>query len=244
MTLIITELSELGIAMVADSAITFHEETPSGVTLTRLFTGVRKLQFIRHLHAGISYWGNSQLPGPATLITTDVWLFDFIQRHRTIKSIHDFAEQLAEELQEVVGDIKEPLGFHLAGYIVQEGKILPTFYHVRNVDGPYGSYEYHDFIPGQDVPPQDMKGKLHRTRNGDFGPYAVLSQAVEGVLPVIKTSIGLEIPYPSLPGRIAYLEAWVRFIADLCASSQILPTIAGTVASLGIAPDGQVYDRT
>lgn len=242
MTLIITELSEYGIAMIADSAVTIQEEPSSGHTVKRVLTGARKLQFISHLDAGISTWGNAELPGPATLVSTDVWMYDFIQRHTTTKSIDEFANELAEELQQLVGHIKKPLGFHLAGYVEQGGKRLPTFYHVRNVDGPYRNYRFHEFILGQDVPPREIVGRQdrHLTRNGDFGPYAVLSQAVDNVLPLIRSSLAVDVPYPSLQGRIAYLTAWIRFISDLYDSAALLPTIGGTIASLGIAPDGQV----
>jgi len=241
MTLIITELSEFGIAMVADSAVTVEEKTPSGDTIHRVLSGVQKLQVIPYLSAGISMWGLGAITAPVGSVSTDVWIADFIQRHTDILSIDGFANELARELQQVVGNVKTPMGFHLAGYVEHHGKRLPTFYHVRNVDGTYRHYDYHDFIPGQDFPPRDMKkGKVYRTRNGDYGPYAALAGAVERVLPGISSSIGISIPYPSLQGRVAYLAAWLKFVSDLYASSGMLRTIGGSIASLGITPEGQV----
>jgi len=241
MTLIITELSEFGIAMVADSAVTFKEQAASGLTITRVLNGAQKLQVIPYLGAGISMWGLAELPGAVKPIPTDVWLFDFIQRHTTIKSIDEFANELAHELQEAVGNIKIPMGFHLAGYVEQEGKRLPTLYHVRNVDGTYNDYQHREFIPGHDIPPRHVKkNEFPGLRNGDFGPYAALSEAVNRQLPTIK-SMGLSVPYPSLQGRIDYLVAWVKFIADLYASSMTLPKIGGSIASLGITPEGQRF---
>ena len=241
MTLIITELSEFGIAMVADSAVTVEEKTPSGDTIHRVLNGAQKLQVIPYLSAGISMWGLGTIRLLVGLVSTDVWIADFIQRHTDIQSIDEFANELARELQQVVGNVKTPMGFHLAGYVEHHGKRLPTFYHVRNVDGTYRHYDYHDFIPGQDFPPRDMKKvKVYRTRNGDYGPYAVLAGAVERILPDISSSIGISIPYPSLQGRVAYLAAWLKFVSDLYASSGMLRTIGGSIASLGITPEGQV----
>ena len=241
MTLIITELSEFGIAMVADSAVTIEEKTPSGDSIPRVLNGAQKLQVVPYLGAGISMWGIGTIRTPLWPISTDVWIVDFIQRHAHVTSIDEFANELARKLQNDVGNIKEPMGFHLAGYVEQYGKRMPTFYHVRNVDGTYLHYEYHDFIPGQDFPPREMKkDELCRTRNGDYGPYATLAWGVETVLPTIRKSVGISIPYPSLQGRIAYLTAWLRFVSDLYASSGLLRTIGGNILSIGITPEKQV----
>ena len=58
MTLIITELSKFGITMAADTAVTMQI---SGVT--RVLVGVRKLQPIEKLNAGISIWGHGMIAG-------------------------------------------------------------------------------------------------------------------------------------------------------------------------------------
>jgi len=99
----------------------------------------------------------------------------------------------------------------------------------------------HDFVPGQDFPPQRLEdGNTYMTRNGDYGPYAILAGAVQQALPIIQQGIGIAIPYPSLQGRLSYLAAWVRFVSELYASSQLLRAIGGNIAALGITPDEQV----
>jgi hypothetical protein len=241
MTLVITELSEFGIVMVADSAVTCEEKTPAGDTIRRVLNGANKLQPISYLRAGISMWGLGSIKTSAGPVSTDVWIADFIQRRTHVKSIDEFAKQLAQELQRVVSNVKIPMGFHLAGYVEKQGTTLPTFYHVRNVDGTYLNYDYHDFIPGQDFPPREIKkGEVYQTRNGDYGPYAALAAGVNLVLPGIRESIGIRIPHPSLQGRIAYLAAWLKFVSDLYASSGMLRTIGGSIASLAITADGQL----
>ncbi len=241
MTLIITELSKLGIAMVADSAVTISETLPSGDVASHVLNGAQKLQVIPYLNAGISVWGRGTIPTSNGELSTDTWLAYFIERHSAITSLDQFASSLTQRLQDNLRDDAMPLGFHLAGYVEVEDEKLPTFYHVRNVDGTYLHHEHHEFIVGHDVPPRVFAdNEAYITRNGDYGPYAVLAEAVQRSLPMIHNNIGLAIPHPSLQGRIAYHAAWVRFVSDLYASSRLLRTIGGSIAALGIYPHDQV----
>jgi hypothetical protein len=227
--------------MVADSAITFTEVLPSGEEVPRVLNGVCKLQRIPYLGAGISMWGLGSIPVGNSLVSTDIWLADFIQQNSHISSLAEFAVLLGIALQKIVGGRPEPLGFHLAGYVEMEGRRLPTFYHVRNVDGNYrDGYKHHEFVPGQDFPPREISDDIYTTRNGDYGPYAILSGLTRHALKAIKNEIDLTIPYPSLEKRIAYHVTWVKFVSELYASAGRLRTIGGTVAALGISPDGQI----
>lgn len=241
MTLVITELSPFGITMVADSAVTFNETLPSGISIGRVLNGARKLQFIPYLSAGISVWGIGSIPPSPGGVSTDLWLFDFIERRSSCQSIDEFANTLAEELQDTIGNVQEPMGFHLAGYVEREGLSLPTFYHIRNVEGTYVRYEFHNFISGHDFPPRVLAGnEILLIRNGDYGPYANLVHAVDEALPRIQATTGLSIPFPSLQGRMAYQKAWLKFVSDLYASSGILRTIGGEIETIGILPTGRV----
>jgi len=244
MTLLITEMSEFGIAMVADSAVTCVERLPSGQSFPRVLNGALKLQMIPHLNAGVSVWGLGTLPTNSGQVATDIWLHDFIQQHSRVATLDEFALTLTTELQEIAGNIQEPLGLHLAGYVDVEGQKLPTFYHVRNNDGTFRDYNIHEFIQGHEFPPREIAegDQYFRVRNGDYGPYAILSAGLESVLPQIRsdTDLNIAIPFPSLQGRIAYLTAWVRFVSELYASSNLLRTIGGGISALGISPDGQV----
>ncbi len=241
MTLIITEISEFGIAMVADSAVTFNEQLPSGETFPRVLNGAVKLQRIPYLHAGISIWGLGSINLDDNHLSTDIWLAIFIQEHSHIQTIDEFANALTEELQITLGNIQIPLGFHLAGYVENEEQNLPTFYHIRNVDGTFQHYDYHEFISGQDFPPQTLPAnQMYITRNGDYGPYVILANTVHDALPTIKNAVNFDIPSQSLQGRLAYHVAWVRFVSDLYASSGLLRTIGGNIISLGISSLGQI----
>jgi hypothetical protein len=236
MTLIISEISKFGIAMVADSAATFEYKLPSGKKVPQVLYGLRKLQPIPYLNAGISMWGLGEIESTPT----DVWLNDFIIRNSHIDSIDDFANELARELQRKVGKLEIELGFHLAGYVQLNGEMLPTFYHIRNVEGNYrDGYTYDNFSTGHDFPPQQIGDRLKITRNGDYGPYAILVMLSKMALSEIEKDLKLTIPNPSLQGRIAFHAAWVRFVSELYASSGLPKTIGGPVSAIGITPEGK-----
>jgi len=241
MTLIITELSKFGIVMVADSAVTFTETLPDGSQFPHVLNGAQKLQAIPYLGAGISVWGLGNMPTQNGNLSTDVWINDFIARHSQVATLSEFADCLTQELQESLGENEISVGFHLAGFVEMENQKLPTFYHVRNVDGTFAHYEFHEFIVGQDFPPRELaENELYITRNGDYGAYAVLANAIHNALPIIQNGIGINIPYPSLQGRIAYHSAWIKFVSELYASSGLLRTIGGSISALGIYSDGQI----
>lgn len=227
--------------MVADSAVTFTETLPNGNQFSHVLNGAQKLQAIPYLGAGISVWGLGSIPTKNGNLSTDVWINDFIDKHSQIVTLAEFAERLAQELQESLGENQISVGFHLAGFIKAENKSLPTFYHVRNVDGTFVHYDFHEFIVGQDFPPRELaENESYITRNGDYGAYAVLANAVQNTLPIIQNGIGINIPHPSLQGRIAYHSAWIKFVSELYASSGLLRTIGGSISALGIYPDGQI----
>lgn len=238
MTLIITEISEFGIAMVADSAVTQTIQFPYGITRQRTLNGARKLQIIPQLRAGISMWGLGTLEGN---IPIDVWVREFIARRIYVTSLDDFADELAHELRQIAGDAKDPIGFHLAGYVERDSKKLAVAYHTRNCDGDYHHYDLHEFIAGLQFSPAILNpGELYTIRNGDYGPFAILSALSPFFLDEIKRMTKLEIPSPTLWGRTNYLVSWVKFVSDLYASAGRDRIIGGSVASLMIPPEGEL----
>jgi hypothetical protein len=87
-------------------------------------------------------------------------------------------------MQDAIGNNEVAVGFHLAGFVDVDARKLPTFYHVRNVDGTFVHYDFHEFIIGQDFPPQALAdNQMYITRNGDYGAYAALAGAVQNALP-------------------------------------------------------------
>ena len=100
MTLILTELTRFGIAMAADSAITFREPLPGGGTRIRVVRGANKLQVIPELNAEISIWGTGSLRMGDDIINMDTWIENLItEREDDYESLDEFANLLVSEIK-------------------------------------------------------------------------------------------------------------------------------------------------
>lgn len=194
------------------------------------------------LRAGLSMWGHATIKAEDGTIPVDIWLAEFIRQHLHITALDKFANELTYELQHVAGSVDKSMGFHLAGYTEQDGKKLPTAYHIRNCETQDGKhYTRHEFIAGLDIPPVAIEhGELLHIRNGDYLPFALLSSLSNHALMVLKNEIDRQIPALSLQGRMKYLSAWIRFISELYDSAEDDPIIGGNVSTLMIWPDDHI----
>lgn len=146
MTLILTELSRMGIAMAADSALTVPLRQPDGTIGDKVYYGARKLFPVPNLTAGISYWGWGDVPQPGAkwedkekLERTELWLPKFLEYNKDrYQTVSDLAILLEKELRLRIPPINiahYPFGdggVHLAGYESIEDKIIPVFWHIHN----------------------------------------------------------------------------------------------------------------
>ncbi len=245
MTLVLTEISPLGIAMAADSAVTF----------TNLQTGLsyaqpnlaRKLQPIPYLNAGISCWGMGTIDN----VATDQWVANFIAANSKVKYLKDFAELLAVELNAQLpanASGENRLGFHLAGYEDLDGVQEPSLFHIH--DGPSTvlaergiKVDPHRVNANHDVPPS-MTQQIRQTgvfpllRNGDYNLYAnifgLLEEFFQQLIP-----IGIRIPNSqNLRDRADYLAFQIRTVSEIYRLSNLLPGIGGGIHYLTIGPNG------
>lgn len=241
MTLIITEISPYGIVMAADTALTFHEMTPSGRIRTRVLTGARKLQYIPYLDAGISMWGTGRIRTISGDLIMDIWLEDLIARYEGVESLEAFAEVMVDELQRNMGRSDQPLGFHLAGFCDKGNRKVPSFYHIRNCEGSYRDLEIHDFVAVHEFGPGvEREEPVNLWYNGDLGLFKAMIGGIEAGVSRIKMTSGFEIPHPSLEGRLRFYASIIRFISDLYHSSRLPREIGKEVDCLGIDADGTV----
>lgn len=159
MTLILTELTILGIAMAADSAVTF---THTSGSVHAVPNAAVKLKSIPYLNAGVSCWGIGQIDG----ISTDVWLDNVIQSNSGMQSLSDFALDLANRLNSEVGPspgVQDRLGFHLAGFEEYQGRPVQSFFHIH--DGPSTALQAREpypfsrlYPPGSTAQEYDIEG--------------------------------------------------------------------------------------
>ena len=246
MTLVLTELNALGIAMAADSTVTFtNPQTHLSFAKPNL---AKKLQIIPYLNAGISCWGIGEIAGTPT----DRWIENFIASHKAITSLEDFVGQLADTLnaqvpQNTTGE--DRLGFHVAGYENYNGEAIPSFYHVH--DGRSFALEQRGIAinPNQvnanhDVPPQIFQQSQARgllpwmIRNGDYRLYAQIFCLLENLFNNLMP-LGIQIPNSqTLDDRAEYLVFQIRTVSEIYRLSNLVPGIGGRIYFLTISSEG------
>jgi hypothetical protein len=245
MTLILTELSSFGIAMAADSAVTFTQ-TQTGLSYA-IPNAAQKLQVIPHLNAGVSCWGLGNIAG----MPADQWLSNFINSSTSFTTPQFFANELARQLNSQVPPNvsgQSRLGFHLAVFEDFNGTPTPSFYHIH--DGPSTTLQQRDitvnptqFNANHDVPPQIAQsifssGQASITRNGDYILYATIFGLLDSFFRQLQPQ-GIIIPNSqNLIDRAEYLVFQIRTMTEIYRLSNLIPGIGGGIHYLTINPTG------
>jgi hypothetical protein len=134
MTLLLTECSQSGVVMAADSAIS---KKRGAKIVTVDLTGWKKILRVPKIHAAVGYWG--EIGRIHSDRRFDEWLENEIQRAE-YSDLPSFAAALANILNNACHN--RPLaddqcaGLHVAGFHTWEDAIYrPFFFHVHNGDG-------------------------------------------------------------------------------------------------------------
>lgn len=267
MTLVLTELSDAGIAMAADSAIT---RLSHGRILEVDHQGWRKLLRVPRISAAVSYWG---MIGAVTQVQFDNWLQNVIDTEN-YDDLSSFAGRLAHTLNTACHNSPLPngndMGIHVAGYSQWlDGVRRPFFYHVHNGHGmftvkeirdeqgnitsvipewqsdPRGPFEVHQDFPFPTKSLDENIAALHDgyiTRNGAFFIYAVLWQHMQRALKYINLVQNVSLPRDmnNLSSRKGFLHIMLEMIIRLYRCSNRSRIVGGTVTSLAIGANGYV----
>lgn len=268
MTLVLTEISKFGIAMAADSAVTCNDPSPTGGTVARVLTGVKKLQVIPKIQAGISVWGQGDIEVEGKSYSTDIWLKDFIEnREDDYTTLHDFAVLLQNELRTLIPPIDVnilheefgTIGFHLAGFVDWQGQMTPTFYHIHNGRSQVLEKRGINIDPSiinanHDLPP-DIAGEALKYkdrppiwRNGDYQIYAAMFGAIVDLFKNLKINYEINMPYTiSLDDRAKWLKFQIRIMAELFSEFRdinhpqySLSSIGGGIDTVTISSNGEM----
>jgi len=246
MTLVLTELSEAGIAMAADSAITYLDQ--QGRTIQKQQTAWLKLLKVSSVHAAISYWG---VVGAVTGKRFDEWLRQLVDPH-PYNDLSTLADHIASGLNRACGDRplseKQCVGIHVAGYAPwPDGVLRPVFFHVHNGHGEYQIIPEIQEINGKscitkvtiqfkaeprrlfakhlDFPDGsrsidenlDVLRKGYITRNGDFFYYAVIAEQLEQAFAYLNLIPGFSIPRD--PSNLSSRLGYLEPVAKYIAKS-------------------------
>jgi hypothetical protein len=240
MTLVLTHVSERGVAMAADSAISDKRG--------RALVGVQKLLPAYLVGAGLALWGHGHVNGTLA----DEWLARFIASEISEgMQLWQVAHRLADGLNDGFGRvIDHRMGVHVGGFDEAEGIRGPAFYHVHN--GHYSlELRAGDVIevPGEDPPirefrghpdhPLVRKGADRYIRNGDFSTFSLLFDRLHPMLAGLKAMTGLSFPYPEgLATQGEYLRFWIHATKEVYRLSNARPRILPQPATAGDASIG------
>jgi hypothetical protein len=106
----------------------------------------RKLFEISYLNGAISYFGLAVVFPRERQEYLSSWLPNFIRHQSTTNSLQTFAQNLRDELNQIVPSRilrTQPSGFHICGY---DNKGLPDFWYVSNIGGMRG-FQYVNLMP-------------------------------------------------------------------------------------------------
>lgn len=268
MTLILTELSNAGIAMAADSAIT---RLSNGRIIEIDQQGWTKIIRVPKITAAVSYWG---MIGSITQVQFDVWLRRVIDQEENYENLEEFAEYIANTLNEACNnqplDDGEDTGIHIAGYHPWADEAQrPFFYHVHNGHGkfniqeekndqghlisviptwqsePRKLFEAHQDFPFTSEPIENSIAVLkdgYITRNGAFFIYAVLWNYMQYAFKYINLIPNVTLPRnPSnISSRKGFLHVMLEMIIQFYRCSNQSRIVGGEVTSEGIGPNGYV----
>ncbi len=154
MTLVITEVSKVGIAMAADSAITYGFDT-QGRPIEKQQKQWEKLIRVPAIKAAVSYWGvigkvHRQFNLWLKRVVDDGW------QSGSYGDLGSFADYLADAMNKACGG--KPLsgdqyvGIHVAGYSKwPDGERRPVFYHVHNGHLRVEIHAEHANVQGREI---------------------------------------------------------------------------------------------
>lgn len=223
MSLVLTELSIAGIAMVTDSAIS---KLVNGQISTVDQQRWKKLLKVQQIGAGISYWGSI---GYITQQKFDDWLEHRIQ-NGNYTDLPSFADYLAKEMNDACKGKplpnEQPAGIHVAGFQKwKDGVLRPTFYHIHNGHGhvqfeqkavtvggkqilvetnpqdvwrPRELFKrYNDFSPEHPNPValiNTLNTTGYLTRNGAYAPFVIIYDGIARTCRTLNTIPGVHVP--------------------------------------------------
>lgn len=253
MTFILTELSEFGVIMAADSSETIT--SPDGRCE---FLEVDKIIFFEKLNIGISTWGDAEV----NKVNINTWLENeinkFIKDRPTTDSLKnkylkELAEYLARRLNEDTKDMV--CGLHIGGYNYIDGKYKPGIFHVHNHDKANIPeirrciVETHrngvnpDLFIAEPTKPVLEDGNAIHIRNGIYEKFALFFPAYSGLQRTFVDTIQLS--YPQLRQEnldLVKIEAenianWVRLMCNTFSEAGLAPFVGKKVRVLVILPN-------
>lgn len=250
MTFILTELSDFGIIMAADSS-----ERSTKKIINHEFNECTKILYFPELNIGISTWGNAKI----SEININDWLTetikDFKEKNKDDlknKCLERLSNFIAEKLNAVFPNGEKVLGLHIAGYSFSRYDMenRPGIFHVHNHNESdtqeinncstpeHKTVEPKKFLAEKTKPILNRGDALH-LRNGLYKEFAQFFPALHGVkqsfVNVIREKYGSRSDLSKLDLLKIQAESvanWVRLMCNTFSEAGILPHVGKNVKVL------------
>lgn len=240
MTLVLTQFTDKGIVMAADTMATIGR---------RSYPNATKLYAIPELNAGVSVWGHS-----TTKESPDEWLSDFVHNKAGLfDSIDKFAQELETQAREdfekqkskpqITGEPRASLGFHVAGYDDDEEE---RFFNINNKSEGGDAALVELGNASREAQKKIKEHLMWIVRNGVWEDYAILFNHIAGFSQELNSAIDFRLPDPpTLTNYAKYLGFQILLVSAIHELSSLSengsrPIIGGKIHVLMISPDGIV----
>lgn len=244
MTLVVSDISYLGIIMVGDSAITRQY----GSLLSEVVSGAVKVQYSACANIGVAMWGRANA-GHQRL---DHWIAKFLQDSvQPNDGVEAVGRRIADQLNPVLAKTGKPwkdlvCGFHVAGY--RGG--LPCLFHVHCGHYNEPAHElrlYKDFPDDQGWSERHFEfmlrfGFIH-LRNGYHPLFGPLFDQVLEYSRTLRASFDIIFPQRTLQGRLEFYKLLVQFVAGVLAASGEHQGVSGPLSTIAFNENGLVVDE-
>ena len=244
MTLVVSDISQLGVVMVGDCAITQHH---SGLP-PEVVPGAVKVQYSACANIGVAMWGYANA-GHERL---DHWIARFLQDSiQPNDSVEAIGRRLADQLNPLLAETGKPwkdlvCGFHIAGY---RGE-LPCLFHVHCGHHDEPAHElrlYKDFPDEQKWSERHFEfmlrfGFIH-LRNGYHPLFGPLFDQVLEYSKTLRAHFNISFPQRTLQGQLEFYKLLVQFIAGVLSASGEHQRVSEPLSAIAFNQNGLVINE-
>jgi hypothetical protein len=244
MTLVVSDISSLGVIMVGDSAITQKKNDGS----EEVIPGAVKVQYSSATNIGLAMWGFANV-GNKML---DHWIADFINNSiRTNDSVEKVGQEIATQLNSILSTSGNPwkemvCGIHVAGY--RNG--LPCLFHVHCGHDNEPAHElriYKDYPDDQQWSERYFNyllefGFIH-LRNGYHPLFGPLFDRILEYSGQLRVNFNISFPQNTLKGRFEFYKLLVKFVAGTLVASGLYQGVNDILSAVAFNQDGLVFDE-
>ncbi len=244
MTLVVSDISHLGIVMVGDSAVTQQcSDLPP-----QIVSGAVKVQYSEIANVGVAMWGHADVSNQRL----DYWMAEFLQNSiKSSDSVEDIGIKIADKLNPILianGKAWKDMvcGFHVTGY--RQG--LPCLFHVHCGHYNEPAHElrlYKDFPDDKGWSEQHFEfmlryGVMH-LRNGYHPLFGPLFDRVKDYSNSLRSQFDISFPQRTLHGRLKFYKLLVRFVAGVLDASGEYQRVNDQLSAIAFSNDGLIINE-